>query len=82
MKKINIGCSILFVVLNPIIILIYSYIPANRIKLRAASDFEYFKENVFHDFGLKIIISIIFSVILSFLIRAILLRIKQNIQNQ
>ena len=76
MKKANIFCAILFVILNPIVVIIFSYIPANRIKLAADSAFEYFKENTLHNFSMKIIISVIISAIISLVVRAILLKRK------
>ena len=52
---------ILFTVLIPIIILIYSYIPANMIKLSTESKWEYFYRNILCDLPFKLIIAILIS---------------------
>lgn len=52
---------ILFLVLIPIIILIYSYIPANMIRLATESKWEYFYRNILYDFPFKLIIATLIS---------------------
>lgn len=58
MKKRSI---LLLPVLIPIIILIYSYIPSNMIRLAAESKWEYFYRNILYDFPLKLVIAALVS---------------------
>lgn len=44
-----------------IIILIYSYIPSNMIRLATESRWEYFYKNILYDFPLKLIIAVLIS---------------------
>jgi len=74
MKKINIFCAALFVILNPVIIIIYSYM--DRIKLAASSASEYFIENISSNLGLKLIISVFLSSVIALILRYFLLRKK------
>lgn len=60
-KRLILLLLILFFVFIPLIILIYSYIPANMIKLATESKWEYFYRNILDDFSLKLIIATLIS---------------------
>ena len=63
--KTEILSIILFLILIPIIIIVYSYIPTNMVKLSTDSEWEYFYENILCNISLKLVIAILVSGIAS-----------------
>ena len=52
---------LLFIMLIPIIIIVYSYIPANMIKLATETKWEYFYENISYHLLPKAFVAILIS---------------------
>lgn len=78
MKRINIVTGLCFFCLIPVIIVVYSYWPGNRIRLAADSVTEYFWHNIACNLSLKLLIAIVASLLITLIGRAIFLKGRRS----
>ncbi len=78
MKKQSSKFLLVFLILIPIIIVIYSYIPSNMIKLDADSKWEYFCANITHNLSWKFLFAIFVSGIITGAAKIVIEQLKRK----